>query len=125
MSLQLKEWLVYIGVLIISLALLITAKPKVVFEPVGIALPMSKATMQQIVKSPSWKFPGMPKAWINMEYHVTKDSKAADDFLFRQASVVASHQSPSGFMMSPAMFFPSKEANGMMSVLIGRGYAIK
>lgn|GEM_PF-2740835 len=126
MTLQLKEWITYIVILIATLLLFWLIMPKHQYKPTGIALPIPAAVSKQIMSSPNWTAHGTPSQWINIEYHVTKDSPQARELVKQKALSLAKATGAKSVVMQPLFFADSTRAESpMLSVLIGRGIAIK
>ena len=88
--------------------------------PKGIALPMTQEASQAIMSNPQWHGHATPTHWINLEYHVTQDSPAAQQKVTAAANI-AKQAGATSIMLQPVYFGKSTIAKGMLSVLIGRG----
>jgi hypothetical protein len=124
-SLQLKEWITYSAILIVTLFLFWLTVPKNNYQPKGIALPMTQTMSNQITSSPNWSSHGRPTQWINVEYHVKKDSPEARKLVIQKALSLAKATGAHSVIMQPLFFADTTAESPMLSVLIGHGVAIK
>ena len=125
MSLTAKEWLTYIIILILTFLFFWLCVPKNNYKPVGIALPMPKATAMQIKNSPNWTSKKTPIAWVNIEYHVKQDTPAAEKLIKQEALALAKSVGGTSIILPPIFFNPATDTSPMLSTLIAQGIAVK
>jgi hypothetical protein len=124
MMLQFKEWITYCIILIACFTLFWFITPQQVYQPTGIALPMSNAMKQILLSNPQWPSSKKPSQWINVEYHVKNDSQQARDKVTQQALALAKATGATSVMMQPLFFADTTAQSPMLSVMIGHGIAV-
>lgn len=126
MSLTSKEWITYIVIIIFTLLLFWLIVPKAHYQPQGIALPMTKELSNQIKNNSGWNGTGTPTQWINLEYHVTKDTPRARDLIKQKGLALAKKAGANSFeLLNPLFYTTSTEDNKLLRVIIARGIGVK
>jgi hypothetical protein len=124
MSLQLKEWITYLAILLACFALFYLITPRTTYQPTGIALPITKAVKKNLLSNPQWPSSQIPSQWINVEYHVSNDSQPARQIVMQKAMDLAKATGATSVMMQPLFFADSTAQSPMLSVIIGHGIAV-
>lgn len=125
MSLQIKEWITYLILLLLTFFLFWLIVPRNHYQPQGIALPITHAMAQKLMASPGWYSKYTPTQWINIEYHVKKDSPEARKLVLQKAMQLAKATGAKSVVMQPMFFADTTAESPMLSVLIGHGVAVK
>lgn len=125
MSLQIKEWITYLVLLLLTFFVFWLIAPRNNYQPQGIALPITHTMAQKLMTSSGWNSQYTPTQWINIEYHIRKDSPAARKLVMQKAMQLAKTTGAKSVVMQPMFFADSTAESPMLSVLIAHGVAVK